>query len=175
MTQHIYKEGKRVERQRGGSSEGEQRPLERGKLSELLTNDTTNRVKGKKGWDKPSSGLGGKGKTGTARLPSQRLGSRPITYHLSPGTPQKAAAALAPDLPSTVQYGFLSCLRRCQWKSGPQKQTEDPLSQCPPEHMSLYLWKSLTLSASPSRTRWWMTCLRVRGVFSWAKMTSTTS
>ena len=44
------------------------------------------------------------------------------------------------------------------------------------QSVCLYLWKSLTLSASPSCTRWWMTCLRVRGaVFRCAKMVSTTS
>lgn len=99
-----------------------------------------------------------------------------LTYHLSPGTPQRAAAAPAPDLLSTVRYGFLSCLGRCQWKRGPRECTEGPPSRLPPEHVPLYLWKSLTLSASPSRTRWWTMCLRVRGAaFRCAKMASTTS
>lgn len=48
-------------------------------------------------------------------------------------------------------------------------------AQPPPGH-GRYLGRSLTLSASPSRTRWWMTCLRVRGAaFRCAKMVSTTS
>lgn len=44
-----------------------------------------------------------------------------------------------------------------------------------PEHVP-YLRKSLTLPASPIRTRWWMTCLRVREAgFRCSRMVSTTS
>lgn len=44
-----------------------------------------------------------------------------------------------------------------------------------PEHVP-YLWKSLTLLARPIRTRWWMTCLRVREAgFRCSRMVSTTS
>lgn len=44
----------------------------------------------------------------------------PLTHHRSPETSQKAAAAPAPDPPSTAQSGFLSYLGRCQQKGAPQ-------------------------------------------------------
>lgn len=66
-----------------------------------------------------------------------RASEAPVTYHLNPGTPQKAAAALAPDLLSTVQFGFLSCLRRRQWKRGLEEETEDSQPESPPEHAPL--------------------------------------
>ena len=70
---------------------------------------TTNRAGGQKGENKPSLGRGN-GRKRNEQLGSPLRGSLsfPLTHHRSPETPQKAAAAPAPDPPSTAQSGFLS-------------------------------------------------------------------
>ena len=102
--------------------------------------DTTNRAGRQKEENQPFLGRGSSRKrNGQLGSPLRGPLSFPLTHHRSPETPQKAAAAPAPDPQSTAQSGFLSYLGRCQRKGVLRGCMVDSPNQFPPEQMPLPL------------------------------------